>query len=261
MTEMSDQATDRERAMVLVKALPQPSEKYTETVCVAGLTLKGEWRRLYPVRFRQLRDRFSRWHWIEYNWKKPRDDRRPESRNIDGESIELQKKMPQKERADFLAPHIRTSVDEAYAQGASLTLIRPINAKFSWERKTADEVSEERRAYAHAARQRSFFDEDNELKALEPCPYRFFFTYTTEDGRSHRNFCHDWETSAAFHRISRRDGSEDALEHLNRMYNEYYPAAGIAFAMGTHSQRPTQWLLIGVLRLDVAKQGGLGLWS
>lgn len=258
MAGLPDQTTGTERALVLVKALPQPSEKYTETVCVAGVTPKGEWRRLYPIRFRQLRDRFSRWQWIEYRGRRPRDDRRSESRNVDGESIAPQNPMRERERAAFLAPHFRVSVDEAYAQGGSLTLIRPTNTHFSWERKTSHEVAEERRAYAQAARQRSFLDVDNELNALEPCPYKFSFEYATEDGKSHRNFCHDWETSAAFHRLSRRYGRVEALTHLNRMYNERYPAAGIAFAMGTHSQRPTQWLLIGVLRLDVVEQGSLG---
>jgi hypothetical protein len=44
--------------LVLVKAYPQPSTKYTESVCVAGLrvdTPMPEWVRLYPVQFRLLK--------------------------------------------------------------------------------------------------------------------------------------------------------------------------------------------------------------
>ncbi len=255
---MAVQNSGTERALILVKALPQPSEKYTETVCVAGITAAGEWRRLYPVRFRHLKDRFQRWQWIEYKWGIPKDDRRKESRNVDGESIHPKGKIPPKERARFLAPRFRLSTDDAYAKGESLTLIRPTETRFTWEEKTSNELESERRAYANAARQSSFFDEDKELRALEPCPYKFFFSYQTADQKLHKNFCHDWETSAAFHKLSKRYGGDQALRHLNEMYNDHYPKAGVAFAMGTHSQRPEQWLLIGVLRLDEEKQTNLG---
>ena len=116
---------------------------------------------------------------------------------------------------------------------------------------------DEREAYENSARQRSFLDA--ELKALDPCPYKFFFSYRTSDGKSHKNFCHDWETSAAFYRQEKTYGAEGALGHLDHEYNERYPAEGIAFAMGTHSQRPEQWLLVGVLRLNEDLQGSLGI--
>ncbi len=75
---MAGEKTGKERALVLVKALPQPSETYGETVCVAGVTLDRNWRRLYPVRFRQLDEGFRRWQWVDYEWRKPRGDRRVE---------------------------------------------------------------------------------------------------------------------------------------------------------------------------------------
>jgi hypothetical protein len=45
------------RVLITVKAAPNPSEKYGETVCVAGLRLDLDaagWVRLYPVNFREL---------------------------------------------------------------------------------------------------------------------------------------------------------------------------------------------------------------
>lgn len=245
--------------MVLVKALPQPSEKYLETVCVAGLTVTGEWRRLYPVRFRQLDNRFKRWQWVEYKWQTPRADRdrRSESRNVDNESLKSLAIMKPTERARFLAPRIRESVAEAAALKESLALIRPHETQFSWERKTLDEIAAERSAYGKAAQQSSFLD--GELKALEPCPFKFHFQYKTADGKSHRGLCHDWETSAAFNLLSKKYNAEGALAHLNREYNERYPKAGMAFAMGTHSQHPDQWLLIGVVRLDEERQTGFAV--
>ena len=40
------------RVTILVKALPQPSKTHGETVCCAGVTVHGEWKRLFPVRYR-----------------------------------------------------------------------------------------------------------------------------------------------------------------------------------------------------------------
>jgi hypothetical protein len=43
--------------MITVKAAPNPSEQYGETVCVAGLQASVEspgWVRLYPINFREL---------------------------------------------------------------------------------------------------------------------------------------------------------------------------------------------------------------
>jgi hypothetical protein len=256
---MISQKSGVERAVVLVKALPQPSEKYLETVCVAGLTATGEWRRLYPVRFRQLDNRFKRWQWVEYNWQTPRADRdrRSESRNVDNESLKSLSVIKQSERARFLGPRIRASTAEATARKETLALIRPSETRFSWERKSAAEIAAERGAYARAAQQTSLLD--GELKALEPCPFKFHFQYKTADGKFHRGLCHDWETSAAFNLLSKKYGTDGALAHLNKEYNERYPKAGMAFAMGTHSQHPDQWLLIGVIRLDEEAQVGLAV--
>jgi hypothetical protein len=48
---------ERMTVMITVKAAPNPSERYGETVCVAGIRLdpeKAGWVRLYPVNFREL---------------------------------------------------------------------------------------------------------------------------------------------------------------------------------------------------------------
>ena len=100
---------------------------------------------------------------------------------------------------------------------------------------------------------------DAELAALEPCPYAFKFDYQTEDGVSHEMACEDWETAAMFNKWQRTEGTKTALDQMSVVFNEKYPAAGMAFAIGTHSRHPDQWLLIGVLRLDPVIQLALAL--
>jgi hypothetical protein len=49
--------TKQIRLVVTVKSYPQPSSRYHESVCVAGIrrdTRDPQWVRLYPVQFRDL---------------------------------------------------------------------------------------------------------------------------------------------------------------------------------------------------------------
>lgn len=245
----------REKALVLVKALPHVGQRQGETVCCAGVTEDGRWVRQYPIHFRRLEEKFGRWNWIEYDWIPARDDPRPESQRVQEESIQIVSEMPARERAGFLAPFVLPSTDEAARRGRTLTLIRPRNVRFSWNRKTNAQIAEERQAYAAAARQGSFFDEA--MEALEPCPYLFKFRYETEDGREHQATCDDWESAATYFKFSGGGDGEAGLRRLADMYGDRYVEKGMVFAMGTHSRRPEQWLLVGVIRLDETPQSDL----
>lgn len=75
---------ERARVLITVKATPQPSEKYGDTVCVAGIRLDGDtptWIRLYPIAFRYLGDdaQFAKYDIIELNVRRRDSDSRSES--------------------------------------------------------------------------------------------------------------------------------------------------------------------------------------
>lgn len=133
--------------LVLVKALPHVGERHGETVCCAGVTLDGEWRRQYPIHFRRLRDQFARWQWIEYDWVAPgNEDRRRESRRVQEDTIRVGDEMPERERASFLSSLVMGSTDEAAAKGMSLALVRPAKTRFRSKAKTLEQIEQERRA-------------------------------------------------------------------------------------------------------------------
>lgn len=74
---------ETKNVLVTVKAYPNPSRKYGETVCVAGVDLKtSKWVRLYPIPFRDLDDekKFAKYSVIEVRAKKPSDDKRPDEK-------------------------------------------------------------------------------------------------------------------------------------------------------------------------------------
>jgi hypothetical protein len=84
---MAQQLTSR--AVILIKALPQPSRRHGKTVCCAGVTSDRHWKRLFPVRFRHLSSAssFNRWDWIQYDYRRPTNDPRSESCHVFEESI------------------------------------------------------------------------------------------------------------------------------------------------------------------------------
>jgi hypothetical protein len=241
-------------AVIIVKASPQISQQYGETVCCAGITPEGEWVRLYPVSFRKLEDvsKFGRWDRVRFKWRKPKTDTRPESVRVDQQSIEIIGEYPKGERERLLAKLEVKGLKQVAAAGKSLALLRPQQPKFSFERKSDDDIVRERQAYQDVLKQKDLFD-NKSLLPLEPCPYKFKYKYTTEDG-SRDGTCQDWETNTTFFNWRRNYGEQQALESMQKVFGEEYPKKGMAFAMGTHSLYPDTWLINGIIRLDEIKQ-------
>lgn len=245
----------RERVLILVKALPHVGDRHGETVCCAGVTPDGKWRRQFPVLFRSLEHekRFRRWQWVEYDWRLPKTDNRPESRRVQENSIRVLGNIPKKERSSFLNPLVLPSLEVAETRGHTLALVRPAKSRFYWEAKSTEEIEEERYSYESAVRQFSFLASEN--KALEPSPYRFKFQYEIGDrGPPRHATCDDWETAAMFFRFRNSHGEKEALRKMDVTFNGDYPRKGVVFAMGTHSRHRQTWLLVGVIRLDPVDQ-------
>ncbi|MDR6332043.1 hypothetical protein GGQ86_000490 [Xanthobacter flavus] len=244
------------RAVIIIKALPRPSSKYGETVCCAGITASREWKRLYPVRFRQLTSgrSFRRWDWVEFAHRPPTTDRRRESCHVFEDAIKVVGTLPENDRFALLDPMVTPSASAAASSGASLALIRPSNPRFRWRRKSEAQLEAERREYREAGRQQSLLDAD--LAAFEPTPFAFAFTFRDAEG-PHTWTCGDWETHATFFYWRKRYGEASALERLGGRFNDEYPAKGMLFATGNMMKRPKTWQLLGVVRLD--EKGQLGL--
>jgi hypothetical protein len=243
-----------EEALILVKAWPHVGRKHGETVCCAGVTRNREWRRHFPVTFRTLDDKqkFGRWQWIKYQCFEPSNDRRPESRSIVDGSIEIIDEIKKSERAQFLRPLVRSSTNEAAANGETLALVAPQELEFSWQQKTDAEMAKEARLSEAWASQYSFLTDP--VAPLEPCPFKFKFAFTDGDGNRRNNTCDDWETGVMFRRRERDQGQLAALQSMKDQFEGEYMKNGCVFAMGTHSQYPDTWLLVGVIRLNKTEQ-------
>lgn len=236
--------------------MPRPSKRYSETVCCAGITAYGEFRRLYPVRFRHLSGHasFKRWDWVSFKYREPTSDSRHESCHVAEESISIDGKLKQGDRASFLEQHLSGSGEELTNLGRSLGLVRPRNTRFFYQRKSEDQLEKERQAFSQAARQGSLLE--SELAEFEPTPYKFNFTFT-DDAGLHTYTNADWEAHAMFFKERHRSSETEALRWMSERFNEEYPAKGMLFALGNVARRPQTWQLLGVLRVDQPVQRSL----
>lgn len=244
------------RVTILIKAVPRASKKYGETVCCAGVTEDGNWKRLYPVRFRQLtgQSQFGRWDWVSFRYRRPTDDTRAESCHVYEDTIIVGGAVAPDRRPEFLDRLIVGSAKAAAGKGQSLGLIRPRNTRFIFKRKKDAIVQAEKQLFIRAARQTSFLD--TELELLEPLPFAFAFQFEDDDGK-HMYQCGDWETQATFWKWREKYGETRALEHLSARYNDEYPKKGVVFALGNVLKRPQIWQLLGVIRADATFQTSL----
>ena len=259
---MQADSLQSDECMILIKAQPHRSSNYFETVCCAGVGRNRKWRRQYPVPFRILKEdqKFGRWQWVSYDFIQPKDDQRIESQKVLSPSLVAKGQMKRAERADFLAPLVRSSLDEANAYRDSLALVRPRSIQLEAIAKSASDLVEETNKHKQLANQLSLLEEDENVEPLSPCRMQFVLRWTDLAGKRHRQECDDWETVTAFDRFDRKYGEELALKYLKEKYEEQYFEAGLVLGFSTHSRRnveygtQNQWLLVGLIRLDETNQ-------
>lgn len=242
---------------IIVKAAPVIGKKHGETVCVAGIDYEGNWHRLYPVPFRDLDkgQQFRRWDLVRFSWRRPKDDKRPESKNINSQSLKLVGAVPKRERHAFARRALVSSLDKVKADGRSFALIRPESPEFIIKTLNQSELAEEREKRAALHAQDDLFSVP--VASLEPPPVTFSYSFHF-DGRLRTHRCIDWETEAAF--LRRRDERDEAfaLRWMQEKFGEEYPRLGMAFAMGTHRVEVFgNWLLSGILRVNEDAQAQL----
>lgn len=223
------------KVLVTVKAYPNPSKKYGETICVAGIDLEiNKWIRLYPIPYRDLDEdqKFQKYTVIEVKATKASDDKRPESYKIDCSSIKKidyfdTKKDKWKRRKSVIMPTLSKSfcsiLEESNTEDKSLGMFKPQNVNFIYDKvKPKDE--EKRNAYYA---QLTFYNKDK--KTIEDIPFNFKYSFScnsTPDCKGHTLSIIDWEIGQAYRSWRRKYRDENTLlekikeRWLGRMFSE-----------------------------------------
>ena len=193
------------RVLITVKAYPNPSKKYGETVCCAGIDVDTlQWIRLYPIPFRDLdgSQKFKKYTIISVRcWKAP-DDHRVESYKIDMDSIEpvsyLDTKRKWESRTKIVLPTVSPSfcnILEDTAENKSLGTFKPCEVDFSWTKANLESEAKREAYYA----QLSFFDTKKD--AIEQIPFDFYYKFKClgrPDCPGHKLPIIDWEIGQAY---------------------------------------------------------------
>ena len=212
---MSEEWIERQ-ALVIVKAYPNPSAKYFETVCVAAITAEEGWVRLYPVNFRSLPadKRFKKYQRVRLRMKKHEHDNRPESYRPDEDSIQLQDTVEShgdwRDRWRWIRPTLGPSMCELIRQqkvlGTSLGFIKPRAVTKLHVEEVDLEWSDRKKAIMD---QLPLFDPVD--TKLEKMPFVFRYEYLCEDFncRGHRQSIIDWELMELYRNVRNPHLSHD----------------------------------------------------
>ena len=244
----------KQRICILVKAFPQPSQKYEETVCCAGVTEDGRLLRLYPIPYRRLKkeQQFQRFDWVEMDITKD-SDHRPESYKVLPDSIRIVQlssalKPEQKVRLwkPFIADSLQALKEENVKTGRSLGIVKPDPDSVKFSAKPIREASAEDQALTNNLyRQASLLDTEP-LKELHKPEFTFEYRFTSA-GHTHEMKIHDWEVAAAYYQYKKRYGDK-TLEMLSNEYGSNIPRQNLHIILGTMKAHPRQFIIIGLLR-------------
>ncbi|MBU0481056.1 MAG: hypothetical protein KKG47_08140 [Proteobacteria bacterium] len=264
-----------EKILITVKTYPTLSKKYAELVCTAGVTENGEWRRLYPIRFRQLYDgqKYGKYQWVEAELERSSQDGRPESHKILPSSLNaIGPPLPtdncwRARRESFLDKVVKYDdlqqlIELAHRNELSLAVFRPIRfLEFTFEpverewnaAKLAD--LEKQKQQLHL-----FSDEETVARQFEivrKLPYKFSYRFEDCQGKTSKLMIEDWEIGALYWNcLKDNNGNEQtALEKVKEKYWDQFVESGrheLSLVLGTtlehHNKRaPNPFVIISVV--------------
>jgi len=233
--------SERARVLITVKAAPEPSKTYVDTVCVAGVRLNDddtvEWVRIYPVAFRHLNSeqQFKKFEVIEVELNKSTTDARSESHRPNWDTLKRDgngKPHPIAARGPILEKLIRpTMCDlragvEANPNAQSLGLIEVRDLRALKFEKHGPWTPKQVAGMTAAMSQLDVFGETEKVPELIPPRFKVHYDYKcmTETCKGHNPSILDFELSALQYRNRYR--SDDDLKAIitqkfhTEMWNE-----------------------------------------
>ena len=261
----------KKKVLITVTTYPLPSRSYDELVCTAGVLVNGNWIRIYPVPLSFLLDLKGsgkvnnvKYTWIELDLTKRTDDFRPESfspQHYDFRDLKLHNRLDTKSnwqlRKDICLQKVYTNLtqlieDSKAPSNISLASFKPTEI-------TGFEIEEDEREWKdewkELRKQGDLFATENNPEILIPkLPYKFFYRFTDDAGKSSRLMIEDWEIGALYWNCLRSaEGNEKiALEKVRVQYeSNFIQNKDIYFFLGTtrewHMRRAKNpFVIIGV---------------
>jgi hypothetical protein len=248
------------RLLVTVKAAPNPSEKYGETVCVAGLSLdldRPGWIRLYPINFRYLDDTltFKKYDVVRVDALPARTDQRRESWRpiMPGLTVERHLK-PWAPRRQWIDSQIVDSMCELKADvkvrsdARSLALVRPREVSDLHIVRHPGWTDQEQAKIDKYVQQLDLLDERDRTPLAAP-RFKAWYRYRCHDRacRGHRQVLLDWEFVVLQRRLVHlADDEACAALRLRFLTEMCAPDRDVAFYVGNQAKRTNVFSVLGV---------------
>jgi hypothetical protein len=253
----SDQVV-RLRLIVTVKAAPNPSDKYGETVCVAGVNADPTdpgWIRLYPINFRELGDgaSFRKYDVVSVDATPARQDARAESWRPRMATLRVENSLARRDRRAWIDPYVGLTTmcrlnTGAKMSSSSLALIRPRQVSDLVIARHPGWTTAQQTKIDNHLNQLNLLDTDDRTPLQAPRftgAYRYRCTEPT--CRGHRQGFLDWEFIALQRRLRHRDDTT-AIRQLREKFLDQMcaPNRDVAFYVGNQAKHPGTFSVLGV---------------
>ncbi|RFU39615.1 hypothetical protein DZF91_21475 [Actinomadura logoneensis] len=250
------------RVMITVKAAPNPSQVYGETVCVAGIRLdtdRPQWVRLYPINFRALEDerQFRKYDVVKLRARPSSRDPRPESFRPELGSVVGDGRMSTWERRrPFVVDLVNKSMCQVFQDArdgrpgsvASMAAIRPRKVQDLEIRPHPGWSPAEKKKIDAYVRQLAL-DEDGPRTPLQAPRFKGWYRYLCQspDCKGHLQGLYDWE----FVRLQRRLTGLDDAEAIAELRSKFLdtmcaPDRETVFYVGNMQKRMSSFIIGGV---------------
>jgi hypothetical protein len=251
----------RMRVLITVKAAPNPSERYGETVCVAGLRLdlsSPGWVRLYPINFRELdsESSFRKYDIVSVSARPNQGDPRAESWRPQMNTLTRAGHLPPWDRrkthvADYIENSMCALIDAVRRNppARSLGAVRPLKVTGldiephpGW---TTDEQAKIDR-YVNQLELPGLSRAPH--TALEAPRFKGWYRYRChERGCSeHRQGIYDWEWVALQRNLRHQDDERVQAELRKRfLYEICAPDRDTVFFVGNQAKRQHVFMVLG----------------
>lgn len=211
--------------LIVVKTYPEISNKYTETVCTAGIIADTKRLiRLYPIRFRYLEgeQQFSKYQWIKASIQKANSDSRPESYHIDPDSIEVgdviaasknwDTRFPWIINEQTVFPSVEALRDVQKQDGTSLGIVKPKNVtRVIIQPRDKREVEQAIAKKDCIIKQLDLFEAKKDLYIL-PVRIMIEFSCNEPECKGHRMSILDWEFGQLYRKLANQKNWQSKIE-------------------------------------------------
>lgn len=260
------------KVLITVKTYPNPSVKYDELVCNAGFLDNGKWVRIYPIQYRALPydQQYKKYHWIELDLIRKKDDFRQESyqprQGIDENikilsRIDTGKKRDWHDRKKFILKEVFTSMTDLITQAKTPDIWKSLATVKPKEIVKFEVMADEREWKPHiknGLKQLSLFEQkrdpqSRELQIVRKLPYKYYYHFLTEgDSKPRRLMIEDWEIGALYWNcLAKTKGDEMAANDLVcKKYETEFLEKDLYLFVGTtkanHIKAPNPFVIIGL---------------